>query len=470
LAVSPLAQFPKKVLNALTEAVIEERAAMLEIYLRVAALDTALWPTLRAFLGVPVDADLRAEETEETVLSPGELLIVSLQSRMRRDVSNKVSSLAGFSLKFFSKQQSISRKYASILMSELIPLCGDQICGSLALDLVSKLVSPAATCCARQFLHVLTRYSPKELAAMKLDKHILGTFPGDSIAQAFALISLLSEHITQSGAVLQVLNGSFAAVETFGRWKSGEIEPHCEVQGEGRWRRSDSADMPELAAEYKADKGVLEVSVAMEGISASANRIAECIFRPENRKYWDSFVKGARTVTTLSSTASVVELLYEDTGRLYPCITHCTVDCSSTSEITITYRLWTTENTLGPYVASYHIEQSADHVSFWQTASDTSSGGESITSQDTSTPLFHQHIDCNLRYKARFTGDLMRIRLEDFANGRQAFMGIWKSLKGYAETEHFQGQMDLKPALDVACSNKILAPRGTTQQKGRISA
>ena len=445
-----ITQFTKKTLNALSASVVEERVTMLEIYLRVAALETALWPALRAFLGVPENADMRMEETG-AVLSTGEVLIGNFQSRMRRDASNKVSSLAGFSLKFFNKQQSVSRKYASILINELISLCSDQACGSFALDLVTKLVSPAATRCAPQFLYVLTRHSAKELAAMKLDQHILGLFQGDSIAPAFSLISVLSEHIVQSGDVLQVFNGSFEAVETFGRWKRGEVATPCEVQAEGQWTRSDSADMPELAVEYRADKGVLEISVVVEGIQASGERIAECVCVPGNRCAWDSFVKGARTVCTLSPNTCIVELLYEDAGRLYPCLTHCSVDFASIAELVITYRLWTAD-TPGLYVSSYHIEQS--HYSLLLTTSDTTA------SQDPPT-------QSNLCYKARFAGDLMRIRLEDFANGRQAFMGVWKSLKRHAETEQSQGMSDLKPALDLACSNKILAHRGSAQQGKR---
>lgn len=434
---------------------------MLEIYLRVAALEAGLWPVLRAFLGVPETANLIVEETE-TVLSAGELLIVSLQSRMMRDASNKVSSLAGFSLKFFNKQQSVTRKYASILMNELIPLCGDVVCGSIALDLVTKLVSPAATRCAPQFLYVLARHPAKELASMKLDRHILGRFQGDSIAPAFSLISILSEYMTQSGDMLQVLNGSFEAVETFGRWKRGELETPNEVHAEGKWIRSDSEEMPELAVEYRADKGVLEVNVVMQGIQASGERIAECIFVPRNRHYWDSFVKGARTVRTLSPNTCIVELLYEDAGRLYPCLTHCSLDSVSTSDLVITYRLWT-EDTLGVYVASYHIEQS--NPSLCPPASDTSSGGDSTASQDPAFPLSQSFPQFSLCYKARFTGDLMRIRLEDFANGRQVFMAVWKSLKRYAETEQSEGNSDLKPALDLACANKILGPRGTQGRK-----
>jgi len=127
------------------------------------------------------------------------------------------------------------------------------------------------------------------------------------------------------------------------------------------------------------------------------------------------------------------------------------VDFASIAELVITYRLWTAD-TPGLYVSSYHIEQS--HYSLLPTASDTTA------SQDPPT-------QSNLCYKARFAGDLMRIRLEDFANGRQAFMGVLKSLKRYAETEQSQGMSDLKPALDLACSNKILAHRGSAQQGKR---
>lgn len=455
----PLAQFPKKVSNPLSKPVVEGRAAMLEIYLQVAVLDVALWPVLREFLGVPESTALQTENSVVTApLSSGELLIASLQSRLLRDPSNKVSSLVAFSLKFFSKPHQVSRKHATCLINLLIPLCEDQTCGSLALDIVAKLVSPASTRCSQVFLSVLTKLKEGDLATMRLDGHILGKFPGDSISQAFGLISLLSAHLLMTEALL---NSNYEAMEVFDRWQRGEMESKEEPPREEVWRLSNSREMQDMVIEYKAGKGLLEINVVLEDIIASPSRIADCIAVPTNRLHWDSFVKGARTLQTVSPTISIIELLYEDSGRVIPIAFHCTIDNLRSSEIIITYRLWSPPDIIGPYVVSYHIEQSPLRFSFCSsTASHISLAGGSTASPATPIPLTQTLSECSLSYKARFTGDLMRIRLEDFANGRSAFTGVWKALKQYAETEQSQGPADLRTDLAVAVSNKILAPRG----------
>ena len=442
---------------------------MLEIYLQVAVLDSALWSLLQSFLEVPETHLLQVENSAaSTPFSSGELLIANLQSRLLRDASNKVSSLAGFSLKFFCKSQQVGRKHADLLVNLLARMCEDQACGSLALDLIVRLVSPAATRCAQLFLAVLTRLSDGDLANMRLDGHILGKFQGGSIAQAFELILILSENIVKEGTVLRLLNGNVEAVDVFERWKSGQMECKGELPREEAWRQSNPADTPELLVEYKAGKGVLEINVVLEDIIASPYRIADCIAIPTNRKHWDSFVKGARTLQVVSPTVSVIELLYEDAGRVIPVAFHCTIDYLRAKEIVITYRLWTPPDLIGPYVVSYHIEQSPLRFSFCSSSySGGSIGGSSTASPATPAPLSQPLSQCSLSYKSRFTGDLMRIRLEDFANGRQAFTAIWKALKDYAENEQSEGPKDLQTALAVACSNKILASKGTGEQVKR---
>lgn len=437
---------------------VEERTAKLEIYLQVAVLDATLWPILRGFLGLPETTTRQIEDFAVfTPLSAGELLITSLQSRLLRDSSNKVSSLAAFSLKFFSKPQQVSRKHAILLLKLLIPLCEDQTCASLALDIVAKLVCPASTRCAPVFLSVLTKLIDEDWATMRLDGHILGKFQGDSIMQAFELILVLSEHLQRAE---KVLNSNLEAIEVFERWKRGEIENTEELPREDIWRLANSAKTQDLMVEYKASKGLLEVNVVLEDILTSPSHLADCIAVPSNRKHWDSFVKGARTLQVISPTVSVIELLYEDCGRVIPIAFYCSIDYLRASEIIITYSLWSPPDVIGPYVVSYHIEQAPLRFSFYSSnASDISMTGGSTASPATPAPLTQPLSECSLSYKARFTGALMRIRLEDFANGRQAFIGIWKALKEYAETEQSQDSEDLQTALAAAVSNKALAPR-----------
>ena len=447
----PLPPLPKKTLHAKSESVIEERTAALEIYLQVAALDPALWPILRVFLEIPASEVIKNDE-DLSLLSDGEALVVKLMTAIQTDPSNKLSSLIDFSRNFFRKSQVVNRKYAKLLITTLIPLCGDEVSGSYALELVNKLISPAVSRCCREVVWSLMQCSTQELALIQLDKHVLGRFQGDSIAQALTLIALFSEHLPRRHALLEVVNGNQQALDVFRRWKSEELEPKGELPVEELWRRSECEDMPELVVEYRAGKGVLEINVVLEGIQASVYRICDCIVIPTNRLHWDRLIQVARLIEQLSATESILELQYEDNdGGLVPYILHCTVTYLRGSEVVVTYHHWVPPSTLGPFIVSYHIEQSPLRTSFCSEV-------DLNTSPETPLPMeIGPH--CSISYKAQFTGDLMRIRLEDFANDRQMFVGIWKALKTFAETEEPQSPTSLNTALDKACANKILAPR-----------
>ena len=464
-----LAEFPKKTVHCLDSEVVVYRTAALESYLRVAAIEPELVPVLLEFLGVS------AAETPEIVIktdvqerqekpNEGELLVLTLESRLVRQQDNKVSALDTFNARFFREKRTVRREYASAIVGKLVELVGDEVCGSLALEIISKAISPSLSRSASEFKSSLLHVPIPVLSSMHLDQHLLGRFPGDSTEAAFSVLSLLRDHYqaTQQRNWALILNGNEEAKEAFTNWAQGTMIARTRKESDGQWVQMDSG-VEEVSVEQRGGNGELEIRVTIASIKASAQRIVDCIVSPALSKKWNTYFNNSKVVETLSSEENVIEFTVESRGAFSIITTICAVEAFPNGDREVTFYETDAARNRKASIVTYWIEST-------QRSSSTRTEDSASSNESPDTPEL-QRLDSSLvEYKvgllARLTGQLRKKVLEDLANAMDRFVGMWKGLKAFAETQK-SGRLRLTPEdtpLHMACASKILSPRKTKRE------
>lgn len=462
-----LAEFPKKTVHCLDPEIVAYRTAALESYLRVVAIEAELLPVLLEFLGVSAtetpEIAIKADtEGKAELPNEGEMLVLTLESRLVRQQDNKVSALDTFNAKFFREKRTVRREYVGAIVGKLAELVGDEVCGSLALEIISKCISASLSRSASEFKSALVRLPTATLSCMHLDQHLLGHFPGDGTQAAFAVLSLLYDHYqaAQPRSWTVVLNGSEEAREMFTNWVQGTMiaRKRMEDASEGQWVQIESG-VDGLSVEQRRGDGELEMRVTISSIKASAQRIVDCVAIPAFSKKWNTHFASIKPVESLSSQERVVEFTVENRGTFTVITTICVIEAFPNGDREVTFYETDSSRSRKAPVVTYWIEPFLKPSSSGR-AEDSTSSNESpdtpeLQRQDSAAS------ECKVGVLARLTGELKKKVLEDLANSVDRLSGIWKGLKAFAETEK-AGRLRLSPEdtpLHVACASKILSPR-----------
>ena len=463
----PLGEFPKKTVQCLNPDVIAYRTAALESYLRVAALEADLLPIVLEFLGVANSETPEIVITADSTSIPekpneGEMLVLTLESRLVREQDNKVSALDTFNAKFFREKRAVRREYVGSIVGKLVELCADKVCGSLALEIISKTISTSLSRSASEFKAALLRLPVATLSTMCLHQHLLGQFPGDSTEAAFTVLSLLHDSFKQTGLMrnwTMVLNGSEEASAAFTNWQEGTIVRQRMETGSENWRKLDSGDEG-IVLEQRAAKGELELKVTILSIKASSQRIVDCISNPAFRRKWNTCFTNSRILESLSPEATVMELTVECRGIVtnYPVICSTVTFPNGDKEVTF----YETDETRvrGQPIFIYWIEPCLKPSPYSNPGEDSTSSNESPDTPELQR-LDSLSAECKLVCTAHLHGELKRKLMDDLANSVDAYVAMWRGFKAFVETEK-TGRLRLNPidtALHVACASKILSPR-----------
>ena len=462
-----LAEFPKKTVHCLDPEIVAYRTAALESYLRVVAIEAELLPVLLEFLGVSATETPQIVVKADTEGKPerpneGEMLVLMLESRLVRQQDNKVSALDTFNSRFFRAKRTVRREYVGTIVGKLVELVGDEVCGSLALEIISKAVSASLSRSASEFKSALVHLPVATLSSMHLDQHLLGRFPGDGSQAAFSVLSLLHDHYqaAQPRNWTLVLNGSEEAREAFTNWVQGTMLVRKSVEGdsEGQWVQMESGDG--LRVEQRRVGGELEMRVTLSSVKASAQRIVDCVVLPALSKKWNTHFTSIKHLESPSPEERVVEFTVENRGLFTIMTAICVIEAFPNGDKEVTFYETDSSRSRKSPITTYWIEPFLKPAFLPGRAEDSTSSNESPDSPE----LMRQDSvlsECKVEVLVRLTGELRKKVLEDLAISMDRIIGVWKRLKAFAETEKAE-RLRLSPEdtpLHVACASKILTPR-----------
>lgn len=425
--------FPKAVLMPLKASVVEERRLALEGFMNEATNDPHLSRLLLLFLGVSVseiESLLAPPVPRSPSLLPKLSAIQALHLRLQASPNNRLQALIDFDLAYFQYPELTLSDAIRSLLGDVVPLAGDNICGTKALAVLSKLITTGIIKNSHEFRYELLRFSVDLLRGMHLDKHLKGEFPGGSYEEAFLVAALLDQGLGQS-VMLSVLSGSQEAYMRLKAWRAREIleTPEKTIRKHSdEWRETDCSLYPGLSIQYQCDEeGCLHLAVAMR-IEATPERVAECICTPELRCQWDKWLDSMTHLRILSPTSTVTDFSFDYDFHKVSVLTYIEQK-TEVSGLLLNFKRVSDVNQSPNLLASSPFLCSYSLVPLAGTAG------------------------CQVLYQARHTEDFRRFLTQDLVGERHMLKSIWWRLKQLAEEKTVPGDL---PGLSQACDRKIL--------------
>ena len=428
--------FPKPVLMPLKATVVEERRLALEGFMTETIASPQLGRMLLLFLGLSVGEidSLQAPPSPcSSTPVPKLSAIQSLYFRLRASPNNRLQALIDFDMCYFQHSELTLSDATRLLLGDVVPLAGDDICGTKALAVLSKLITTGVAKNSREFRLELLRLSVDLLRGMHLDKHLKGEFAGGSYEEAFIVAALLDQGLGQS-AMLAILSGSQEAYMRLKAWRSREMleAPEKTIRKHSdEWREADCSIYPGLSIQYQCDEeGCLHLAIALR-IEATPQRVAECVLNPEIRYQWDKWLLSMDRVRTLSQTCTVTSYVF-DYDFLQVSVLAYIEQKAQPSGLLINFRRVTDANhsqtilSSSPFLCSYSLVPLAGTAG------------------------------CQVLYQARHTEDFRRFLTQDLVEERNMLKSTWWRLKQMAEEKSLPGDL---PGLSQACDRKILHRR-----------
>lgn len=468
----PLPDFPKTTWLAMRPAVVEERKRLIENYLRVALLSSALIEPILDFFGVDkeetkhVIAALEGQEAKPLAqqLNDGESLIQTFNARLLRESNNKVRVIEDFDQRFFGIPRFIRYEFSVLLLADVVPLCGDPVFGSKALDIVYKILSREWVRSHQEFRSALLKLPAEMLATMRLDEYLLGEVrPANS--QAFSVFSAVYDFYQRGGQLakaLKVLNGSSAALELFVGWTSGCLSPRLHEEERprrksGEWVELGSSEC-DLSLKHRELDGVLELLHTML-VHVSPEVVLTALTQWEIRKKWDETMRSLSVLEVYSDNDVLVSMELEMDREVIPLV----------------LRQKTTHQASGVIVVEYHQPEKAgsDPASFMEqrytltptlcTGESRKPSGESSNSSDGSPSSRADHhgptLACVMVHEIRLGSDLRKYVVSELAGERNTIKASCIALKKALELGVFNtlgGRGWSTGSLNAAVDSKIL--------------
>ena len=124
-------------------------------------------------------------------MNQDEFFVNEFTSNINSSSNTKINIIDIFEKKFFSSRRNISEHYLHLLISTLIPLCGDEYIGSKALYFLNKLLSSDHNRDFQLAINQFQNFPPKTLRKMKLDEYLLKKRFSDFQIQAFFILEII---------------------------------------------------------------------------------------------------------------------------------------------------------------------------------------------------------------------------------------------------------------------------------------
>lgn len=440
-----IAPFPKPVLVPLKAAVVEERKLALEGFMTETIASPQLGRILLVFLGLSVEEidALLAPPSPPCASTPLPKLsaIQSLHFRLRTSPNNRLQALIDFDMCYFQRPELTQSDAIRSLLGDVVPLAGDNVCGTKALAVLSKLVTTGVVKKSHEFRSELLRLSVDLLRGMHLDKHLKGEFPGGSYEEAFTVAALLDQGLGQS-AMLVILSGSQEAYMRLKAWRAREMleAPEKTIRKHSdEWREADCSLYPGLSIQYQCDEeGCLHLAIALR-IEATPQRVAECVLNPEIRHQWDKWLLSMDHLRRFSETCTVTSYVFDYDFQQVSVLTYIEQKAQP-SGLLLNFRRISDPNlsqnilSSSPFLCSYSLVPLAGTAG------------------------------CQVLYQARHTEDFRRFLTQDLVEERNMLKSIWWRLKQMAEEKSLPGDL---PGLSQACDRKILRRKEKRHQSAK---
>ena len=451
-------------------AVVEERKRLIENYMRVALLSSALIEPILEFFGVGMEeikgvlAALERQEAKPLAqqLNDGEQLIQTFNARLLREPNNKVRVIEDFDQRFFGIPRFIRYEFSVLLLADVVPLCADPVFGSKALDIVYKILSREWVRSHQEFRSALLKLPPEMLATMRIDEYLLGVVrPANS--QAFSVFSAIYDFYQragQAGKALKVLNGSFAALELFQGWTSGCLSPR--VQEEERPHRK-SGEWVELATsecdlslKHRELDGVLELLHTML-VHVSPEMVLTALVEWEIRKKWDETMRSLSVVEVYSDTEALVSMELELDREIIPMLFRQTVTHQASGVIVLEYH----QPERPDMEAAGLMEQRYTLTPTLCTSEARKPSGESSSSDGSPSGGTHHGptIACVIAHEIRLGSELRKFVVSELAGERNTIKASCIALRKALELGEFVslgGRKASSASLNAAVDSKIL--------------
>jgi len=222
-------------------------------------------------------------------LSPTELCVANFIKRLDQSEHKRLKAIEKFEREFFNQKQEISMPVATILLMKLMPLCGVEVIGSKALDILYKLTSSTTFRYYQTIIDAMMKISMDVLREMKLNLHLNRAFQGDSAELAWQICGKIKEQLGDTHLLNYILNEDRKAIMAFENWNENTFQPQISPRSasdntSSSWKRLNTDGYPgNLELSYKKSGNFIEAKCEME-INASLDTIIDIITEPHLRK------------------------------------------------------------------------------------------------------------------------------------------------------------------------------------------
>jgi hypothetical protein len=292
-------------MNPMNASIISQRRIALEKWLQHALSVKALETFLREFLEIQPDMLERTGETER--LNEDERIVKDFESKINANPHSRTNIIDTYEKKFFSKRRNIRDGILRVLMSTLVPLCGDDYIGSKALYFIRKLCAGDHNRDFEGAIKALMALPVPILQQMKLDEYLLKNRFSESQMQAFELLSIFSSNLDPStiSSIVNVtqVNNKESALSVFHNWAT--VSPvvaannNTVIPNNIDWRVICLGDTShDLEISFRYVNKQLEL-IATFKIESDFVTLIHLLTDAEKRKTWDLKLHSIEEIPTL---------------------------------------------------------------------------------------------------------------------------------------------------------------------------
>jgi hypothetical protein len=195
-----LPKFPEKALFKMNNELIDKRRSELESWLNEAIKFDSLARHIFSFFNIVTDSPLASPKKH----APADSIAEFIKS-INATSNNKIMLIENFVWVFFSKKSSVPEAKIIQLLTCLIPLCGDELVGRLALDCVNKLTTSDYYRDFDTVRNLLVNFPPSSLSLMQLNLFLTKRRFADSQIQAYNVCKIFEVAFGPAGLLQIVL-------------------------------------------------------------------------------------------------------------------------------------------------------------------------------------------------------------------------------------------------------------------------